>query len=524
MGTYFYYAGAYPEVLKDIRLSEAQKGTDYLINIGEESYKTTLHSDITERGAFISDERYSSEQISKRCIDTTHLGPTGLYCYTQGDFTGSLFTVLRHPQLRVFLVLSNLPSSDKLNENDFSVLYVDDDNKLCGFSIYCYQDNSNENIPEKDRPWNFSCAIIHDCNAVPQERSVFYITHPDILPLSKPTQKTETTVGRDFKEHTKQVDVFPIISHVEKTKHSGTCDETDLLAIIQAQTKSKRLNALIATIFNSQRSPYEVITDLDSRIINHDFDNQSEKREQLNRLIQVKTTVYGNNPNIIAHLNSIQKAMNDDVNFFQGDNCIQRVTTDIEEYIELRQRKELLEYTNNNPPYQKNLRAYGQNILKQVDILEKDQRIAKSELIKALKATYNTITNPTQDNITECLNVAKGLPEHRIAHQKLRGLLIGLAGAALILTSVAAAVVTFGAVSPVSLGFMVLGASMIGFGASIFGAGAGAYLVTKGIFSFKGTKNPLTKTMIQFAKKTVPNNQESPKEDSQDPSMPDPSF
>ena len=158
-------------------------------------------------------------------------------------------------------------------------------------------------------------------------------------------------------------------------------------------------------------------------------------------------------------------------------------------YVQYQVARAILQKTLDRKDIHKDLIEYGIRILNETNKLTSS--VPLEDLTETLKIANETISNPlVPANVTRCMQQGNALVEKYPKGKILAGLLLGLAGAALILASVAVAGFSFGSLTPLSIVGVTVGASMV----------AAAFGYEAHLLKDKIAKNKLADEMKSLAK------------------------
>lgn len=149
------------------------------------------------------------------------------------------------------------------------------------------------------------------------------------------------------------------------------------------------------------------------------------------------------------------------------------------------------------------LRNQGRLVLDRIEEVKNNHRLShttKMKLTKAMRASKNVVDDPDNiENIKSLTSEAKSVAKRSFG-KILGGLMLGLAGVALIGISITAAILSHGLATPLSLYGIKLGITTIGIGIGIASAaGLGATIGGSALLFSGANKKPVRKEMEKLA-------------------------
>jgi hypothetical protein len=191
---------------------------------------------------------------------------------------------------------------------------------------------------------------------------------------------------------------------------------------------------------------------------------------------------------------ALEEAEPDRIEEIQADQEAFRkhlIGTEAASYAKYQAAKAILEDTvassSKSSPY---LKAYGRKILAEVESLKASNSLG--DLTETLKVTNATLLDPSEAKVQACIAQANKIIAKPSMGKILGGLLLGLAGAAIVVASLGVAAISFGLLAPVTVAGVTLGTSLITGAATVVAAAAGAGL-TYGGGRFFGKGLPINK-------------------------------
>ena len=119
----------------------------------------------------------------------------------------------------------------------------------------------------------------------------------------------------------------------------------------------------------------------------------------------------------------------------------------------------------------KSLKEHGNGILEQTKALQTSPSLTTGELANILMISNEIIKNPSNaDGYTACAKQVNTITKRQVG-KKVGGVLVALAGAAMILTSLVVAGASLGSLTPLSITGVAIGFSLIASGVGLFKAG-----------------------------------------------------
>lgn len=317
------FTGNYREVMKSLGLPvDSWCGTS-----SEELYLLEMDQDL-KRTAYLNFNN-NVESMKEQLRKTTHLAENE-YSYTQGNVTGAVFSgnvVKSNSEKWVALVLranAEEPSTVSTLTKTIDFHYVDDDEVPCGFAITYLRDDSDQSIPEKERPLSFIVTIIKNVTAAVEQRQVTVLTH----------NVTEEVRALNNSDISKPNLFWPeaILSDGTNVKASNLTQEIDKAVNCQA------VSQLLSGVLSEGTILLEPFLELNQRIQagGCNIDDRDPKLEKLFELFVIWARLARSNPNDEAKivmeklLDEINQAYQD-VNYFQH-KTIENVNSLVDSY------------------------------------------------------------------------------------------------------------------------------------------------------------------------------------------------
>ncbi len=288
MTTFKKYTGNYIQVINALELPKR-----FYMSTTKDDYEKQITKDLG-RTRYVS-HRLTVMEIKKRLQDTSHLYndvthqliAAGKYLsFTQGDFEATNFTngyMMNKNQYMDGLSQAGMENTQTDYHQVFRIIYVNDNDELCGLSIMFMRDDSDTKIAPELRKRPFVVVVTKNTTATPSEREVTYLSHPALIYTPEVLER-----GKDLEEK-------ELANEITKT--------------INSKTITQLLTGLIA----GDSVSINHFNQLDDRIKgNRNIDDRDTKLNKLSDLYVIWARLRAENSSDITkqqHMNKIMDIM-----------------------------------------------------------------------------------------------------------------------------------------------------------------------------------------------------------------------